>query len=373
MGVIARIEPARQFSWRPIAIVAIVVLALSAAVALYAGSRRTAPPPPFGPAANGDVLVAPDGDILGLDLATGVTRPVIADNAIDVAPEFAPDGRTFLFERIGKDAGLWVANADGSKAHRVFDPTGLELTWSGWSQSGDRLVVVGQGSDETTVIALVDPDGGEPVLLRPDGRFMAAVLPYGRDFLVLAAGLPGAPGAESHEFWRLDLKDPAGLRRLPASPAALNRLALSPDGSKLVYATWQDGLGIGMNLRVLDLDTNEDRLITAQGNEAYGWQAPEFLPDGKTIIADRWTADGKYRIGLVPADGSPGLGIGPVRTSEAGSTKWFVSPDGKIVLATYYDNGTSDRKVWRIDVASGVGTELSMSEPDYLGWQRAGE
>ena len=375
MGVIARIEPVREFSWRPIVLAAILIVALSASIALYAASQRSVPlPPPFGPATNGDVLVAPNGDILAFDVTTQATRPVIADNGVDIAPVFAPNGREFLFERTtGTDAGMWVANADGTNARRVFDPTGYEVTWSDWSQSGDRLVMVGQTNDSKTVIALVDPDGGAPTLLRPDGRFTAAVLPYGRDFLVLAAGLPGASGPESHEFWRLDLDDPASLRLLPASPSALNRLALSPDGSELVYATWEDGQGIGMNLHVLNLDDNQDRLITALDNETYGWQAPEFLPDGKTIIADRWAVESKYQLALVPADGSPGRAIGPVRSSDSGSTKWFVSPDGRTVLATYYDNGTSDRKVWQIDVASGVGTELSMSEPDFLTWQRAGQ
>jgi Tol biopolymer transport system component len=367
MGTIARIEPARQVPWRPIVIATVLLLAIAAAVALYAGTQRTVTlPPAIGPAGNGTILTSPNGDIAALDLATGETRPLLTDDAPDYGPVYAPDGRTFLFERRGSAPGIWVANADGSNARRVFDSTGNEVTSSVWSQSGDRVVIVAQ-KGSSTLIALADPNGGQPTLLQPAGRFRAAAKPYGRDFLILSLGLE-TPA--SNEFWKLDLQDPTNPRSLGASPHALNWISLSPDGSELVYATWEDGLNVGMNLRVLDLDTGEDRLITPTQNDRYGWQTPQFLPDGTTVIADRWTIDGKYQLALVPADGSPGRGIGPVRDSESGGTTWIVSPDGKTVLATYYDNGVSDGKVWQIDVATGEGREIPGSERDDLTWQR---
>lgn len=371
MGVIARIEPARTFPWRPVLVAVLVLVAAAAALALYTGAQRSVTlPPPFGPAANGETLISSNGDIVALDVATGRTTPRIAADPTDVAPAFAPDGRSFYFERMGTEPGIWVANADGSNARRVFDTSGLQLFWVDWSQSGDRLILMGRGGDSRTVITLVDPAGGAPVVIRADRQYQAGAIPFGRNQLILAGGIADAPGPEGHQIWRMDLAEPTKVEQLAVPPSALNEFALSPDGRQLVYATMEDGLGIGMNLRVMDLDSGEDRLVTTVGNDAYGWQSPEFLPDGKAVIAHQWGLDGTYQLGIVPLDGGPARGIGPVK-GENGVATWFVSPDGKTVLATYADDGVADGVMWQIDVASGAATELAMDKPEYFSWQRA--
>jgi hypothetical protein len=64
---------ARTRSLRPllaIVMIALLIVAMVAA-ALLIGSTRRPLPPPFGPAANGALVYAEDGDIYGLDPATG--------------------------------------------------------------------------------------------------------------------------------------------------------------------------------------------------------------------------------------------------------------------------------------------------------------
>ena len=62
--------------WRTIALLAALVLLLAAAVALYVGSRPRLPAP-FGPAANGLVAYAEDGDIWTVDPITGVRKAIV--------------------------------------------------------------------------------------------------------------------------------------------------------------------------------------------------------------------------------------------------------------------------------------------------------
>lgn len=367
MGVIARIEPARQFPWRALALSALLVLAIAAALTLYAGSQQRKAPPPFGPASNGEILISGGGDVLVVDPATGMTRPVVAGNENDEAPMFAPDGRSFAFARTtGPDAGLWTAAADGSDARRLFDWRPYTINWV---ETGDRLVVMGTDAQGEDVIAVVDPAATTPTLLRPEQRFEGGMARFGREQLVLA----GLDDAGRVGFWLIDVRDPANPRRLPTSPFAVAQVTLSPDGSKLAYHTWDDGIGQGGNLHILDLDSLEDEVMTTQGAETSLWQAPQFLPDGSAVVASRWNLDGTFQLTVVPTAGGPDRGIGPVRTQDGGGADYFVSPDGRTVYAIYHDDGVDDGKIWSIDVASGKGTELPWPAPDYLTWQRIGQ
>jgi Tol biopolymer transport system component len=370
MGVIARTAPMRQIPWRPIAVAALLVVSLAAAVGIWQGSQHhVSPPPPFGPANNGNVLITQRGDLLIVDPATGVTHDLVTGRDQDDGPLYAPDGRTFTFGRATGDRGVWVANADGTDAHRVFDGTGYEFDWADWSQSGDRIIAVGQEPAAGSVIAVIDPVAKTSVIVHSSRWYGAAVMPYGRDQLVLA----GETDDGGNSFFLMDLNDPEHARQLPVSPFAINQPALSPDGSQLVYSTWDDGLGTGGNLHVLDLDTAVDRLITPSGNATYLWQSPQFMPDGTSILANRWNADGTFQLTIVPADGSPDRGIGPVHTQDGGGTSSYISPDGRTVFAAYHDDGANTGEFWRIDVASGQGTLLPMPEPDALSWQRVGQ
>jgi Tol biopolymer transport system component len=371
MGVIARTAPVRQIPWRPIVVAAVLIVLVAASLALYAGSRPRPLPAPFGPALNGNVLIsAKDGDIAAVDLATGVTRPVITGAAYDEAPGFAPDGRSFQFGRTTDDSGIWVAGADGTGAHRIFDWTGFDLVSINWSQAGDRIVATGSDRGAAPVILLIDPVTGAATTLHPNRPFLAAVMAYGRDQLLLTGELDGYNG-----FWLMDPADPSNPRQLTsASTFAINEPALSPDGTKFVYATWQDGAGSGANLHVVDLASGIDTRVTSTGSRALEWQAPWFMPDGKSILASRFdNANGTFQLTLVPADGvGPDRPIGPIRTQHSGGATGYISPDGGAILAIYHDNGVEDGKIWSIDVASGVGTELPWAAPEYLTWQRVG-
>ena len=174
-------------------------------------------------------------------------------------------------------------------------------------------------------------------------------------------------------FALMDPADPSHPRQFTAaSTFAINEPALSPDGTKFAYATWQDGVGSGANLHVMDIASGTDMRVTPRDLRSIEWQVPWFMPDGKSILANRFNnANGTMQLTLVPADGvGPDRPIGPVRTQGGGGGTAYVSPDGATVLAVYHDNGVEDGKIWSIDVASGEGRELPWPAPAYLSWQR---
>ena len=61
---------ARQVPWRPIAVLALLLLLIAASLVWVAGSRHPLPAP-FGPARNGLVVYAKGGDIFTANPATG--------------------------------------------------------------------------------------------------------------------------------------------------------------------------------------------------------------------------------------------------------------------------------------------------------------
>lgn len=368
MGVIARTAPIRQVPWKGIALAALLILALAAVLTVYVGSRQRTAPPPFGPANNGSVLINQRGDLLNVDPATGVTRALIAGRDQDDGPLFAPDGRSFMFRRSTGEPGIWVAAADGSDARRVFDSTGYDLQSVEWSAAGDRIVAMGGDPQLAEVILFIDPAGGAPQTIRPQRDLGNASMPYGRDQLVVREDV------DNHaQYLLLDPADPTHPSPLPVSAFAINDAGLSADGMRFVYSTWEDGLGTGGNLHVLDLDTRKDRLVTEVDNDRFLWQAPQFMPDGKSVLASRWASDGPFTLTIVPADGvGPDRAIGPTRDQDGGGATAYIAPDGKTVFAIYHDNGVDDHKIWSIDVASGEGHELSWPAPDNLTWQRLG-
>ena len=76
---------------------------------------------------------------------------MLSGDALDEAPVFAPDGRSFMFRRINGEPGIWVADADGSGARRAFDSTGYDLQTIEWSADGKTIVAMGGDPDLTEV------------------------------------------------------------------------------------------------------------------------------------------------------------------------------------------------------------------------------
>jgi len=88
---------ARQVPWRPIAVLALILLLIVASLAWVIGSGHSVPAP-FGPARNGLVAYAENGDIYTADAVTGQSTAILKGPENDLNPRWARDGTTLAFQ-----------------------------------------------------------------------------------------------------------------------------------------------------------------------------------------------------------------------------------------------------------------------------------
>jgi len=151
----------RPVPWRTIALLALLVVLLTATALLFVGSR-VQPAPMLGPAANGLVAYEKAGDIYTADPATGSRRPVVTGSTHDHAPQFSLDGtRLFFLRGDGKLDLPVVADADGrnptvlgTEAVANVDPSSVV-----WSPDG-RTVALLAGNDTSMDVYLIDTVAG---------------------------------------------------------------------------------------------------------------------------------------------------------------------------------------------------------------------
>jgi len=367
MGVIARTLPTRRpVPWRPLLIAVILGLLLAAGLAADIGAPPRLPPP-FGPARDGPILLSTaGGDLVAVDPMTGKTTPLVTSPEKEDGATFSPDGRAMFFARVSPDQGLFVANADGSAIHQVLGPAD-RLTWIDWSPNSDRIVATGQDATGVAETLLIDPRGGPTTTLLVGRTFRIVQGRYGSDQLILTEDVNGGV-----KFWVVNANG-SDLRQIPASADAINEAAMSPDGTRLAYATWGSGDGRGEHIRVVDIDGGNDRQVSTDGVDHFVWQTAQFSPDGKQIVTHRFIPNTfTYRLAVIPADGvGPAVLLGGDHTSssggvDTGGADTLFAPDGAKVYVRYHDDSTT----WLFDTATGSGQQVSWPPSTYVSWQR---
>jgi len=365
MGVIARPLPIRPIPWRLIAVAAILVV-LAAATLVYVGSRRVAPPP-FGLAANGALLIGTaEGDIVTVDPATGRTVPIVSGPAFDRGPFYSHDGQRFIFDRGTSDSdsstALYLADADGSDVHELL-PAGTDIGWFDWSPTDDRAVITPTVNGKGTM-AIVNLADRSRTNVPTDLDVVAASWRPNHDQFVVTAKVGNPDGNSS--FWVVNT-DGSGKRPIPVSEYAINTPALSPDGTKLAYATWEPN-GIEGRIRIVDIDTGGDRTLTPGNHDGYVWQVPWFSPDGKHLTVYRYLQGTlTSQVAILATDGSgTATLIGPTTGNPPADALY--SPDGTTIVATYHDAGVT----WMFDADGSNARQAPFAAIRGQSWQRRG-
>ena len=127
MDFTTRALPVPRLPWRQLGVLALVALLLAVALAAYVGSQRRVPAP-FGPAANGLIPYASNGDIYLGNPITGETRVLVKSAVVAVAGTTLTD--------------VFVVGIDGSSPRKITPQAIDRLIWGGWTPDGRRLALI---------------------------------------------------------------------------------------------------------------------------------------------------------------------------------------------------------------------------------------
>jgi imidazolonepropionase-like amidohydrolase/Tol biopolymer transport system component len=272
------------------------------------------------------VDVSPDGrtivfDLLG-DLYTmpssgGQATRIVGGLSFESQPTFSPDGKTiaFLSDRTGVE-NLWLANADGtnpravSKDGRTNDRPQI-MASPAWTPDGEYVVVSKARAPDpgTFWLFMYHRDGGSGVRVgappppqpSPEAapgpppapapnRMGAVVSPDGR-FVYYAQRTGSFTYNARFPLWqihRLDRETGDTVQVTNAQGSAM-RPVLSPDGTRLVYATRHKA---ATALRIRDLRTGAEKWLAHpvtrddQESRASRDTMPRyaFMPDGTSLL-----------------------------------------------------------------------------------------
>jgi Tol biopolymer transport system component len=364
MGVLARTDTIRQVPWRPIVAVSLLIVAIAAAVAIYAGSRPHRVPPPFGPAGNGLALFTQNGgDIAALDPISLQVRVLIGGPEHDWGPVVSPDGLQFVFARTtDTQEATWVANIDGSGAREIL-ATGSATDRLESAPDSNRLLVVPATTHEPIVIDVAA--GTSTALSAGTPANMASWRP-GHDQLVVTTD------SGNGSTFSLTGLDGTVVKALTTTPDFSNGPALSPDGTRLAYSPWPDDPAQRGIIHVDPIDGGAEITIAPNPPGSANDISPRFSPDGSLILAAAYStqlgSSSQARLVLLRSDGQGApIELGAMHGAGPDGIDAQFSPDGTEVLATYPDDGMT----WLFPIDGSPGRLVGKPGRQF-DWQRTG-
>lgn len=340
-------RPVRPIPWRTIGVVALLLVAIAAAAIIASGSQRRLPAP-FGPAANGQLVLAEDGDIFLVDPATGEQTLAIGGAALDTEPIFSRDGTQIAFFRETDGVrSLWLADDRGG-APRELSTDGLfDFSQIEWAPDGKSILLTTSLPGKTAP-AIIPTDGSAAHVIAIDMMAESPIwLTSGQEILFRGTSPTG--------FGLFAIR-PDGTDIRPIVPATGTSewdalfFGVSPDGSQIAYQ-WRPTATAAMLLYVVPTSGGTPRPITSIESVGVSWS-----PDSTWISF--WGNTSQY---IVRADGTaPERQVVP----ERGDIRW--APDGSRLLYVS-ENATNPVLLDPLDGTQETAPWSSTAFPD---WQR---
>lgn len=303
--------------------------------------------------------------------ATHPTVEVAPDSFATQMPRWAevsPDGRSVVFETLGK---LWVKPATGGSARRLTSAKDDAMeAWPSWSRDGKALVFVRWTDGGMGEIHVVGAGGGasRKLTTTPGHYAEPRFSPDGKTIVFERRGSGGLTSARWSE-------DP-GVYRIAASGGAVERI--SSDGAKPQFASTSDRVFMvtaadGKSQLVSTDLHGQDKRVHANGELVSDY---EISPDGRTL-AFRQNYDA-YVTPLMPGGQDVSLGtksgaLPVTRVSGSGAEYMHWSDGGRRLhwsrgatlfsadLASLFTNAPVDEKAPKFTPPTD-GVSLSMTQ-----------
>ncbi|HYG82960.1 MAG TPA: protein kinase, partial [Pyrinomonadaceae bacterium] len=161
-------------------------------------------------------------------------------------------------------------------------------------------------------------DGANGLAWTPDGRIVYASIASG-----------------NWDIWIMG-QDGSGQKQLTFNAGANRMPAVSPDGRYVVFTSDRTGTD---HVWRMNIDGSNQKEMT----HADGDFAPSFTPDGKWIVYASWRSN-RQGMWKVPVEGGE-----PTQISEKQTPTPAVSPDGRFIASSYWDE-QSEPQQWKVAV-----------------------
>jgi hypothetical protein len=387
---IARQPVVAQPPWRAFGLLLLLVGLVAAGLVLAA--TRPKPPPLFGPAGNGLVVMSRDGDIFTVDTGTGAATAIVTGPEIDSDPMYSQDGTMLIFRRASADVPgadfLMIARANGSGVKQLTPQPITGLTAMKVSSTYAPKLHYALSPDGRNV-ALISTVNGLPELFvgdtdgHPITKLDIGAIPMSFAFdpvgkRLLVVGAQGFDGSYSG-LYLIDL-DGTNLHAIvePTLDAQVHsRIAWSPDGSRIAYARFESGTVASdrggeaarsdLRIHIRAADGTSD--VTIGEEDGPWWEAPTaWSPDGHRLLIERSIGE-TYGAVIVDIDGHTADVVPAFRSLEDWYAAW--SPDGAMILTTpEAAAGNGQQQLW--DARTSDEQPVPWTAASYPSWQRVG-
>jgi Tol biopolymer transport system component len=310
------------------------------------------------------------GSLWRVSIVGGEPRRLVEDAAEGA---WSPDGKQLGFIRISDDRNqgqVWVANADGSGARRVYAGE-AGLRWLSWSPDSGRLLAVSVPLANAPIYYVTIPANGDSArVVHPVAGLALTSNPVwlDRDRIVysiieaLATSVTGQASRiveqslrtgkvrellnlpnncthlavlgderlligiaqQSQNLLLVDQPGTPGVRErwLTRGASSDRQPVFSPDGERILFSTNRSG-----NLDLWEMNVESGALSRITDHPGNDWD-PAYSPDGRKIL---WSSDrsGVFEIWEAAADGS---GARQVSNDGVDAENPTMTPDGEWIL-----------------------------------------
>jgi Tol biopolymer transport system component len=271
---------------RMVAVAVLLLIALATSLVYVAGHYRRLPPP-YGPAVNGVLVYDLDKQlyVLGDD---GTSRRLDIGLGHSWGPLFSPDGTKLAFTTQVADfkpTELWIANADGSDAHKVSGDVLVTGNWGyTWSPDSRRLAFSSDPDGRRSALYVSAADGSGVRRITPEDGIDRSYPTWSPRGDLIAYRLVPDPFGDDLQ---LAVISPEGKGEHPLvhahqSTGGFAGSHWSLDGTRIAYFRKADDLN-GDVVEIVDLHGN----VTPVSDPAENSFNPVWSNDGRRIAYAR--------------------------------------------------------------------------------------